>query len=122
MLTKLRADKRALGRQLYEAQSEAARGAAAANVQRVERLTRQINDLSDLIRRYERPPQVSDHAVLRYLERHYQIDIDQIRKEILTPAVRQAMAMGACSVKIGRDKLIIQRNTIVTYWKPGDGE
>lgn len=46
---------------------------------------------------------VSDHAVLRYLERHYQIDIEAIRSEMTVPAIDAAAAFGCDTVLMGND-------------------
>lgn len=59
-------------------------------------------------------PRVSDHAVLRYLERVKGFDIEAVRREILSPNVQAAVAMGARAVEIGSYKLIIVNGTITT--------
>jgi hypothetical protein len=42
---------------------------------------------------------VSDHAIVRYLERHYKMDIQAIRDEILTPTTKAAIAAGSHKFK-----------------------
>lgn len=44
---------------------------------------------------------VSDHAVLRYLERVKGVDIEAIRAELASPAVDTAVAIGCDTVKRG---------------------
>lgn len=46
-------------------------------------------------------PYVSDHAILRYLERVKGIDIEAIRAELNSPAVADAVAFGCDTVKRG---------------------
>lgn len=59
--------------------------------------------------------EISDHAVLRYMERVYGVDIDAIRAEMLTPALAQADEFG-CPVLIGRhgERLVIREGVVVT--------
>lgn len=42
-----------------------------------------------------RIPKVSEHALLRYLERFYELDLPKLRAEILTPEVCGQIAADA---------------------------
>lgn len=44
---------------------------------------------------------ISDHAVLRYLERVKGVDVEAIRVEMMSPAVDTAVAIGCDTVKLG---------------------
>ena len=57
---------------------------------------------------------VSDHAVLRYLEKKFNLDIKSIRDEILTPMVRDSIKSGAISVNTCGMKFKVSDKTIVT--------
>lgn len=57
---------------------------------------------------------VSDHALVRYLERKYGFDFEQYREEILTPIAKQAIQAGATSVKAGDISFKVANNTITT--------
>jgi hypothetical protein len=59
-------------------------------------------------------PRVSDHALLRFIERVMGVDIESFRDRILTDTVRDAIAMGATAVVVEGVRLKIQDNTIVT--------
>jgi hypothetical protein len=59
-------------------------------------------------------PRVSDHAVLRYIERVMGVDVEQIRRGLLTPLVRQAMIAGAKQVTIEGVTFVIDNQTLVT--------
>lgn len=48
----------------------------------------------------KRQPIISDHAVVRYIERVFGVDVDQIRAGMATDDVRSAIALGASSVTI----------------------
>lgn len=60
-------------------------------------------------------PRVSDHAVLRYLERKYGFTFEDVRSELLTPFVLQAMDVGAESVRMNGGTLKLKGRTVVTY-------
>lgn len=44
---------------------------------------------------------VSDHAVLRYLERVVGIDIEAIRRDLMSPTVQRAIDVGCDTVILG---------------------
>ena len=59
--------------------------------------------------------QISEHAILRYLERVKGVDMDAVRAEMHTPALAKADAFG-CPVLIGRngERLVIRDGVVVT--------
>lgn len=60
-------------------------------------------------------PIVSDHALIRYLERVKGVNTDAIKAEMLSPTVRAAINVGAHAVKLGCGaRLMIKGSTIVT--------
>lgn len=73
---------------------------------------------------------VSDHAILRFLEREHDIDVEAIRKHISGLAQNGAQ-LSAVSVSIGRGKLVLKdfinrdrkqanKVVVVTALKRGD--
>tara|TARA_R110002020_G_scaffold15555_35_gene55448 strand:- start:23149 stop:23427 length:279 start_codon:yes stop_codon:yes gene_type:complete len=50
---------------------------------------------------------VSDHAVLRYLEREHGLDVEAVRSHLARPALHAA-ELGAVAVQIERIKLVIR--------------
>lgn len=60
-------------------------------------------------------PSITDHAVLRYLERHYGFDFETVRTGLLSETVKLAARMGAKSVKSDGGKLILQGARVVTF-------
>lgn len=65
----------------------------------------------------KKTPKVSDHAVLRYLERKYNLNVKDIKQEMLTKEVRQAIKVGATRVFIdGVQYCIAENGTIQTVW------
>ena len=60
-------------------------------------------------------PRVSDHAVIRYLEREYGFTFEDIREKLLTPFVLAAMDAGAEAVQLNGGTLKIKGRTVVTY-------
>lgn len=70
-------------------------------------------------RRAPRPePTVTDHALLRYIERVCEIDIEALREHILTPTVRQAIQSGATAVKTAEFMAVVKGNAITTITTP----
>lgn len=59
-------------------------------------------------------PIVTDHAVIRYLERVYEMDIAKLRAEILSPQVRAALKLGASAVNVGEFRYVLEGNTVIT--------
>lgn len=59
-------------------------------------------------------PGVSDHAMLRYLERVLDIDVDAMREALLTENVRNAMKMGASGVIVNGVHFVIKGQMLVT--------
>lgn len=57
---------------------------------------------------------VSDHAVLRYLERKYSLNIPEIKSEILTPQRAAMIEAGATEISVDNMRFKVQGNTIVT--------
>ena len=66
-------------------------------------------------------PAITDHAIIRYLERHYNIDMNAIKNEILTDTVRSLMEFSdnkKMTIKQADYKLIVENNTIITLITP----
>lgn len=68
-----------------------------------------------------RPVRITDHAVLRYLERAHGLDIDAVRRH-LSGKVQTGARLGAVGVTIDNVKLVLERHEIeivvVTALKP----
>lgn len=59
-------------------------------------------------------PRISDHALLRYLERVMNVDIKAVQARIMTDKVKAAILAGASSVIVAGAKFKIANNTVVT--------
>lgn len=57
---------------------------------------------------------VSDHALVRYMERVMGYDMNQVRNLILTDEVKSFIKAGACTIKKDGYTLRVVDNTIVT--------
>lgn len=67
-------------------------------------------------------PYVSDHAVLRHLERAYGLDVEKLRAEIASPTVQIAEEFG-CGTVIGRNGTrVIIRDGVVSTVLPKRGQ
>lgn len=57
---------------------------------------------------------VSDHALVRYLERKYGFDFSEYRKEILTPDRVEMIKAGAQTITANGVKMKVDKNVVVT--------
>lgn len=94
--------------------SEISRDASALDKKKAKysKLSSQIRSLKQT--RSPDNPQVTDHAVLRYLERVKGFDIAAVRKEMLTPEVTSAIRVGAVSLKRDGVEYVLQDGMVIT--------
>lgn len=59
-------------------------------------------------------PRVSDHALLRYLERVMGLDLDRVRDRILTPENRAAIKAGATAILIEGERYPVHEGVVTT--------
>jgi len=80
------------------------------------RLSEKINTLQRQIKQITSDPTVSEHAVLRYVERVLGIDIDEIRCSILTDEVaNQIRQLGSGRFPLGNGfKAVVKQNVVVS--------
>lgn len=64
-------------------------------------------------------PVISAHAVLRFMERVHGVDLESIRDEMRSHAVKQAIVFGAGYVERSDCTLVIDGNTVVTVLDKG---
>ena len=63
---------------------------------------------------------VSDHALLRYIERAMGVDLDKFRADILTEQNRKAIEFaGDCTIKSGGVEFVVKNRTVVTVIAKG---
>lgn len=78
-------------------------------------MEREANDLTArLAPKPSDVPKVSDHALIRYMERAHGFDFTVFREEILTPERRAMIEAGAREIKAGNFKFRLDGKTIVT--------
>lgn len=78
-------------------------------------LEKEATDLTlKLTPRANDAPSVSEHAVLRFLERRYKLDIEAIKAEILTPERIKMVEAGVREIAVDGVRFRIQNNTVVT--------
>ena len=58
-----------------------------------------------------RPVRVTDHAVLRYLERAHGLDVDAVRRH-LSGKVETGVRLGAVGVTVDRVKLVLEHHQL----------
>ena len=64
-------------------------------------------------------PFITDHAVLRYLERIDGVDIDAVRMTLATDALRMAVVLDAKSMCIDGGHLVIEKGKVVSVLTAG---
>lgn len=81
-------------------------------VNRRERLTERVKILKHNV------PEVTDHAVIRYLERVRGLDIEGIRSEILSPEVIQQMeVLGTTGKFVNKNlQIVVKNNKVITVY------
>lgn len=60
-------------------------------------------------------PQISDHAVIRFLERKYNFEFESLKAELLTETMKLAIRMGAASVKSNGGRFMIRGHKATTF-------
>ena len=64
---------------------------------------------------------VTDHALMRYIERVLKVDLKPVRREMLNQKlVKEAAAAGASAVKINNFVYLIENDKIITVTDDGD--
>lgn len=94
----------------------------AGDVQREADLRRELQSLQERIASLQgcqgdRQPFVTEHAILRYLERVKGLDLGAIEREILTPervAMIKNVSIGRCELKTNGIRLIVLDSAVVT--------
>lgn len=83
------------------------------------RISEKIDEKERAIKMMKMEPHISDHAVLRYIQRKMGFDLDAIRAEIMTPTVYYAIKAGACKVTIeGYSYMVSKEGCITTIIGP----
>ncbi|CAH2910614.1 MAG: hypothetical protein CPSOU_1818 [uncultured Paraburkholderia sp.] len=105
---------------LKEAQAEAdsyierarvANDAASEALKRRDRIQAQIREIEEAAKE----PIVTEHALLRYIERFMNVDLEQVRKAILTEqAVKLIKFTRTGKVTTDGRRLVIKNGTVVT--------
>jgi predicted nuclease with TOPRIM domain len=80
-----------------------------------DKLRNELAGVKQRIAALSEKPRVSDHAVIRYLERRFDFDFEHVRQELLTPTVLAAMDSGIEGVKALGGTLKLKGRTVVTY-------
>ena len=107
-LHRLSVVKSMLADQLHQAETEQERDA----------LKLQLDQANEDLRKLHSPngdPVVSEHAIIRWLERVKGIDLNEIRAEILDGRSNQIRQLGSCNFKLPNGmKMVVRGHVVVT--------
>jgi hypothetical protein len=68
-------------------------------------------------------PTVTEHAILRYLERTYGLDLKELALQVLPDSVRQQVkALGKGKYPVGNSHYVVVKNNVVVTVLGKDGE
>jgi DNA repair ATPase RecN len=81
-------------------------------------LTKKLATLSEVQAKLRAGVVISDHALVRWLERHYGMDLEPYRQEMAN-ALSQAVAVGASGLKTAHGVFKIRDGVVTTYVKLG---
>ena len=81
-------------------------------------LSSERDQLKQRLQELKGRPVVSDHALVRYLERKYGFDSEAVRKEMLTPEVETAVRAGAAGCKSHGGTFKFRGMTVTTFIHP----
>ena len=111
---------KAVQTRLHQAEAEFKLASEALEAQRertneigrkVRLLSRNLKDLKEL----SQEPVVSEHALLRYIERVYDTDLSVLRREILSPDVLAAIQQyGNCTVNRDGYQIVVKDRVVIT--------
>lgn len=82
--------------------------------QEMSKVDLEIKETEEELQSASREPRVSDHAVIRYLERKHGFNFEEQRKVLLNADAIAAIKMGAKKIKRDGYELVIKDNVIVT--------
>ena len=86
----------------------------SAMQKRIAHLRARQTELTVLLNKPKEKITLSDHALVRYLERKYGFDFTQYREEILTESVISSIKSGAQSITVDGMKMKVEGKVIVT--------
>lgn len=102
--------------ELEDEASRVAKDVASIELQ-LGHLKANLNEITTELAKRRRPapePRLSDHALLRYLERIKGVDVEGARREIMTPSVIEAIKAMATSVIVNGAKFLVRDGCVVT--------
>lgn len=89
-----------------------ANNASSAKIKRRNAIQKNIDEYNDR----NKEPIITEHALLRYIERVYSINLEDVKNSILSPQTRKAIQVigsGKFPLDVG-GRAVVKGNTIVT--------
>jgi hypothetical protein len=88
---------------------------AASQRERIRRQLTGVDDEIKALKQQAKDPVVTEHAMLRYIERVLGIDLEELKAKILTPEVRGQMDLFGNGTFPGDDcRVVVKDRTVIT--------
>ena len=78
------------------------------------KLCRDIDERADKLTKLLKPMHITDHALLRYMERKLEMDVEKLRGELMTDDLKGAINKGVKKIKLRGVTFVIKDNAVVT--------
>jgi len=76
---------------------------------------KKLNEIINKLNGISDEPQITEHALLRYIQRIKGVDIEEIKKEIMTDKNKAMIeTLGSGTFKLNGIKMIVKDKTIIT--------
>lgn len=80
----------------------------------IESVSREVDRLNNVYNGITKYEYLTDHALVRYLERSGAINVEEIKKNLLTETLAAGLINNANKVKIGGFEFIVKNGKVVT--------
>lgn len=110
---RLEAEKKALERKIAALRATLPREVIA--VEGKPQSSREVPVATILAPEKKSEPRISDHAIIRYLERRFKFDFEAVRNDLMTKAIKSAILMGVRAIKVEGGRFIVRNGTITTF-------
>lgn len=77
-------------------------------------LRKKFNDAMQKLEFFKQTPTLSDHALVRYIERIMKVNVQEIKDKILSPEIKALIDNGASRVSVDGVTFVVRNKNVVT--------